>query len=101
MEHSNKLRTRPRSSSREVRKRVPSFLWSILVGEPSPKKRVKGHLWGAWVCSHEITEWLVDVKGGPTYIKGMKLQGITLIPERLARANPSHFAWDVLRVLLH
>ena len=28
-----------RSSSREVRIRVPFFLWSILAGEPSPQKR--------------------------------------------------------------
>ena len=38
---------RPRSSNRAVRIRVPTFFWtSILVGEPSPKKRVKGHYWG-------------------------------------------------------
>ena len=34
-----------RSSSRELRIRVPFFPWSILVGGPSPK-RVKGHYWG-------------------------------------------------------
>ena len=32
--------------SREVRTRVPDLLLqSVLVGEPSPKKRVKGHYW--------------------------------------------------------
>ena len=36
-----------RSSSREVRIRVPLFLESILVGEPSPQEEtVKGHYWG-------------------------------------------------------
>ena len=37
-----------RSSSREVRIRVPTFFWtSILAGEPSPKKdTVKGQYWG-------------------------------------------------------
>ena len=35
-----------RSSSREVRIRVPTFFGNlILVGEPSPKKRVKGNYW--------------------------------------------------------
>ena len=32
-----------RSSSSEVRIRVPFFLWSILVGGTLPQKRVKGH----------------------------------------------------------
>ena len=50
----------PRSSSREVRLRrvrevglvrVPFFLSSILVGEPSPEKRVKGHYMGDLVPS--------------------------------------------------
>ena len=35
-----------RSSSREVRLRLPFFLWSILVGEPSPKKVGKRALLG-------------------------------------------------------
>ena len=34
--------TLARSSSREVRIRVPFVLYSILVGEPSPKKLVQG-----------------------------------------------------------
>ena len=35
----------PRSSSREVRIRVPFFLHSNLISKPPPKK-VKGHYWG-------------------------------------------------------
>ena len=36
-----KMKTTPSSSSREVRIRVPFFLQSILVGEPSPQKKGK------------------------------------------------------------
>ena len=38
-----------RSSNREVRIRVPFFLYTIVVGEPSPKKEtVQGGLEGLW-----------------------------------------------------
>ena len=39
--------TKARSSSREVRIRAaPFFLWSVLVGEPSPQKVGERHLAG-------------------------------------------------------
>ena len=49
-----------RSSSREVRVRVPAFfLQSVLVGDPSPKKVDReGHYWGAHLVCQENTSSL-------------------------------------------
>ena len=54
---------------KEVGIRVPFFLWSILVGEPSPKKGWEGALLGNLANSHSHTVGSVKTNPGLVPLK--------------------------------
>ena len=72
--------THTRSSSREVRIRGPFVLQSIVVGEPSPQQRVKGH--------YVLGDLGPSTSNSPTVRPGRLASALRICSRRLSQSTP-------------